>query len=85
MADNLVYEESLNTEIDTSEFISKNDGIEIANDVTNKSNKDLVNSRDFLIEEYTKTKEIIIDLTKHLDGVEELYNKVNNELEKRIK
>lgn len=59
--------------------------INIANNSENSSNKDLVEVRDFLIEEYTKTKEIIIDLTKHLDGVEELYNKVNNELEKRIK
>jgi hypothetical protein len=59
--------------------------INIANNSENSSNKDLVDVRDFLIEEYTKTKEIIIDLTKHLDGVEELYNKVNNELEKRIK
>ena len=59
--------------------------INIANNSENSSNKDLVEVRDFLIEEYTKTKEIIIDLTKHLDGVEELYDKVNNELEKRIK
>jgi hypothetical protein len=59
--------------------------INIANNSENSSNKDLVDVRDFLIEEYTKTKEIIIDLTKHLDGVQELYNKVNNELEKRIK
>jgi hypothetical protein len=59
--------------------------INIANNSEDSSNKDLVEVRDFLIEEYTKTKEIIIDLTKHLDGVEDLYNKVNNELEKRIK
>jgi hypothetical protein len=59
--------------------------INIANNSENSSNKDLVDVRDFLIEEYTQTKDLIIDLTKHLDGVEELYNKVNNELEKRIK
>ena len=29
------------------------------------------------------TKELIIDLTRHLDSVEELYNKVNNEISKR--
>ena len=59
--------------------------INIANNSENSSNKDLVEVRDFLIDEYTQTKDLIIDLTKHLDGVEELYNKVNNELEKRIK
>ena len=57
--------------------------IEIANDVENKSNKDLIIVADELSEEFEKTKELIIDLTRHLDGVENLYNKVNKELEKR--
>lgn len=65
--------------------MEKNKVINIANNSENSSNKDLVEVRDFLIEEYTETKNLIIDLTKHLDGVEELYNKVNDELEKRIK
>jgi hypothetical protein len=65
--------------------MEKDKVINIANNSENSSNKDLVDVRDFLIEEYTETKNIIIDLTKHLDGIEELYNKVNNELEKRIK
>jgi hypothetical protein len=38
---------------------------------------------DELSEEFEKTKELIIDLTRHLDGVESLYNKVNKEIEKR--
>jgi hypothetical protein len=57
--------------------------IEIANDVQNKSNKDLVIVADELSEEFEKTKELFIDLTRHLDGVESLFNKVNKELEKR--
>jgi hypothetical protein len=57
--------------------------IEIANDVQNKSNKDLVIVANELSEEFEKTKELIIDLTRHLDGVESLFNKVNKELEKR--
>jgi hypothetical protein len=57
--------------------------IEIANDVENKSNKDLVIVADELSEEFKKTKELIIDLTHHLDGIESLYNRVNKELEKR--
>jgi hypothetical protein len=57
--------------------------IEIANDVENKSNKDLTIVAEELSEEFEKTKELIIDLTRHLDGVESLYNKVNKEIEKR--
>jgi hypothetical protein len=59
--------------------------IDIANDVENKPNKDLYVVADELNEEFEKTKDLIIDLTKHLDGVEELYNKVNKEIEKRFK
>ena len=29
-------------------------------------------------------RELIVDLTRHLDGVESLYNKVNKEIKKRI-
>jgi hypothetical protein len=57
--------------------------IEIASDVQNKSNKDLLIVAEELNDEFEKTKELIIDLTRHLDGVESLYNKVNKELEKR--
>ena len=57
--------------------------IEISNDVENKSNKDLISVRDILIEEFDKTKELIINLTKHLEGVEVMYDKVNNEIKKR--
>lgn len=65
--------------------MDKNEIIEISNDVENRSNKDLVNSRDFLIEEFQKTKDIIIDLTRHLESIENLYDKINKELEKRTK
>jgi hypothetical protein len=65
--------------------MNKNEIIEISNDVENRSNKDLVNSRDFLIEEFQKTKDIIIDLTRHLESIEDLYDKINKELEKRTK
>ena len=57
--------------------------IEIANDVENKSNRDLTIVAEELSEEFEKTKQLIIDLTRHLDGVESLYNKVNKEIEKR--
>lgn len=57
--------------------------IEIVKDVENKSNKDLTEVVNFLHEEFYKTKNLIIDLTRHLDTVEEMYNKTNSELEKR--
>jgi hypothetical protein len=59
--------------------------IEIATDVENKSNKDLFVCVNELYEEHQKTKNLIIDLTRHLESVEILYNTVNKEVEKRIK
>ena len=38
-----------------------------------------------LYAEHEKTKNLIIDLTRHLESIEILYNDVNNEIEKRIK
>ena len=38
-----------------------------------------------LYTEHEKTKNLIIDLTRHLESIEILYNDVNNEIEKRIK
>ena len=54
-------------------------------DVENKSNKDLFDAQNILIQEFDKTKQLILDLTKHLESVETLYDKVNNEIGKRIK
>ncbi len=59
--------------------------IDIANDVENKSNKDLFLVLDELWEEFEKTKTLIIDLTRHLESVEGLYNNVNKEILKRTK
>ena len=59
--------------------------IEIANDSENRSNKDLVEARDFFISEFDELKTLIIDLTRKLEGVEILYNKINCELNKRYK
>jgi len=59
--------------------------IEIANDSENRSNKDLVEARDFFISEFDELKTLIIDLTRKLEGVETLYNKINGELNKRYK
>lgn len=56
---------------------------EIANDVKNKPNKDLLESLDILYNEFEKTKELIVDLTRHMDSIEDMYNKINEEIGKR--
>ena len=58
--------------------------LEIAEDVENKSNNDLMTVANELYEEFESTKQLIVDLTRHLDGVDSLYNKVNKEIKKRI-
>ncbi len=59
--------------------------IDIANNVESKSNNDLLIAANELYEEFENTKQLIIDLTKHLDGVESLYIRVNKEIENRHK
>ena len=63
--------------------MEKENLITIVDDVKNKSNKDLNLVSDELIAEFNKTKELIISLTRHLDTIEKLYNKVTDEIEKR--
>jgi hypothetical protein len=57
--------------------------LDIINDVENKSNKDLLSSSEILQEEFEKTKQLIIDLTRHMDTVEIYYEKILKELENR--
>lgn len=59
--------------------------LDIVSDVENKSNKDLVLCLELLENEFNKTKELIINLTRHLDTVEEYYIKISNEIENRKK
>jgi hypothetical protein len=59
--------------------------IEIVKNVKDKSNKDLTESREVLADEYEKTKTLIVDLTRHLEIVENYYNVVNNEVGNRMK
>jgi hypothetical protein len=65
--------------------MEKDEIIKIADDATNQPNKKLVDARDILIVEYEKTKEMVISLTRHLDSVEILYKKINEEIGKRVK
>ena len=71
--------------MDTQYNMDKEKIIEISNDVENKSNKDLFVVVNELYEEYEKTKELIINLTNHLENVEIVYNNVNDEIAKRLK
>ncbi len=57
--------------------------IEIVSNPQDRSNKDLNECLSFLNDEFEKTKSLIISLTKHLDGVEGSYNKINDEINKR--
>lgn len=65
--------------------MEKNKIIEITENVENKSNKDLFVVLEELSNEFENTKTLIIDLTRHLEAVEDLYDKVNREIEKRTK
>ena len=65
--------------------MDKNKIIEVIDDVTNKSNKDLFTTLEQLSNEFENTKQLIIDLTRHLESIEDSYNKVNKEIEKRTK
>ena len=59
--------------------------IDIVKDVENKPNKDLLTALSLLNDEFEKTKNLIIDLTRHLDLVESHYNLINKEIENRTK
>ena len=59
--------------------------IEITKDVENKSNNDLKNVLSELEIEFENTKELVVNLTRHLDTLTEIYSKVSKELDKRKK
>lgn len=58
--------------------------IEVFKNVKDKSNKDLFEARDILSDEHEKTKNLIIELTRHMDAVEEYYEVINNEIGNRV-
>jgi len=57
--------------------------IDISTDVKNKSNSDLFLAEKELYVEFEKTKTLIVDLTRHMESISELYNNVNTEIGKR--
>jgi site-specific DNA-adenine methylase len=56
---------------------------DILKNYKNKSNKDLINAMDFLIEDFEKTKDLLLKLSIHLDTTEESYNKILKEFKSR--
>jgi len=58
--------------------------LEILKDYKNASNKEIMDVMNFLIEDFEKTKGLIIKLTHHLDSTENSYNKLLDEYKKRI-
>lgn len=58
--------------------------LEVSNEPSIKSNKDLEKGLEFLNEEFEKTKFSIVELTKYLDNIEKLYNNINDEIGNRL-
>jgi len=56
---------------------------DVVKNVKDKPNHVLVNSRDLLLTEFDKTKELILNLTRHIDAVKESYEIINEEIGKR--
>ena len=63
--------------------MDKDKFLSIINDIENKSNKDLLDVEVLLYQEFETAKKIALDLTKHMDAIEEIYIRVNKEIEKR--
>ncbi len=57
---------------------------DIVKNVKDKPNKMLVESRSILKSEFEKTKDLILELTKHLDAVQESYEIINEEIGNRV-
>jgi|TARA_B100001758_G_C18021935_1_gene408540 hypothetical protein len=56
---------------------------EFFKDYKNKPNKEILDVMQVLKKEFDKTKQILIDLTLHIEDVEKKFNMLNNEIKKR--
>jgi hypothetical protein len=57
---------------------------QIIQEIDSRPNSDLTKVMDFLREDFDETKDMIINLTKHLDNIETMYDLVHNEYKKRV-
>jgi hypothetical protein len=58
--------------------------LEVSQNLSESTNKDLIGCMELLKQDFEQTKSNIIHLTKHLEGVEFVYNKILKEYESRI-
>ena len=58
--------------------------LKIVESVKDSPNNDLIEGRDELYSEFNKTKQLIIDLTRHLEVVGQYYETINSEIGKRM-
>ena len=58
---------------------------DVIKNAKDKPNQVLVESRDILELEFEKTKDLVLELTRHMDAVKAGYETINDELEKRTK
>ena len=65
--------------------MEKDKFLDVIENIKDKSNKDLFLVINEVYEEFNKTKSLIVDLTRHMDNLEKVYNEVNKEIGKRIK
>lgn len=52
---------------------------QIVSDIKNRGNNDLIKAMDFLTEDFDETKQMLINLTHHLDNIELIYDKILKE------
>ncbi|MCF8340147.1 MAG: hypothetical protein K9I82_04150 [Chitinophagaceae bacterium] len=59
--------------------------VELYKDITNKSNIEITEAMNNLTKAHFETKNTIIDFTYYLDSIEEMYNKILTEYNRRTK
>ena len=57
--------------------------LEIAENASKRSNKDLIEAATILSKEFEDTKTLMIQLSQHLDNVENSYYQISEEVKKR--
>ena len=57
----------------------------IVNNLSDSSNSEIIYALDYLNVDFEQTKDAIVRMTKHLDTVEVVYDKLLKELENRTK
>ena len=55
----------------------------VIKNLNESTNKEILHSLEYLSNDFEQTKNTVINLTKHLDNVEIVYNKILKEYQKR--